>query len=102
MSESITNEQTIELIVEGRTAKGRKGPIDADPVWSSSDINIETVTPTAEHAHALVTGINTGVGVISVAAKANGVDLPVATDEITVTQAPVVSAVIVEGPKGEQ
>lgn len=58
----LSNKQQVQLSVEFRDANNVIVPVTGSPVWTSSDISIATVVPTADGLSASVLSVDNAVG----------------------------------------
>ncbi len=102
----ITNTQQFDLRINPtNSVTGKPAPVDGDPIWTSSDESVATVTPRPGTLIADVKGLAKGDYSISCSVDADlgpGIRTLVAQDTGSVTVAEADTLAFVQGPIIEQ
>lgn len=77
MPSNITTEQHVELTVTPLTLLGNSASLSGIPAWSSSNINVVTLSVASNGLSASAIGVGVGSSIISVMANSNLNDTPI-------------------------
>ena len=100
MPNTLTTDQEVPLTVQPLTALGNPATLTGIPLWSSSNVNVISLTVASNGLSASAIATGAGTSTITVAGNAGTVAVPVqvtGTLVLTVTQAPAASIVITAG-----